>query len=1627
VTDSELFDPIAQRSVKIAFDNLAPRSHHSATLLTDGRLLIVGGLNSRGQALSDIAIWNSKTGQSQTLGVSLRTARGGHTARLLADGSVFVWGGEDQNGSPLHDGEIIDPDAPSVRLTSRDIGSLQDLEQPSLAASLPQSGETQVQIDQPIALRFSKPMNVTTLTTSTIILKASVETVPIAVIPAEGGMLAFIHPLAPLEYGSAYTLSISGASDVAGYPMPATNIIFTTLVGEAVGGGAGGDNSGSGSSSATAGNGTTSEATSVAKYSLRKLAPLQAEAGVTALAGQVLTIDGSPLSNVLIQIDGKTGTTDNTGRFLVRNTGSGHHVMIVDAGPASSKTSAYGVYRVGVDLKAGQTNSLNYTFWMTPLDTQNEVTISSPTTADMIVTNPNTPGLELHIPKGSVIRNYKGNVVTKVGITAIPMDRPPFPLKKGVHFPVYFTIQPGGAKFTNAGGTWSPTGNISARGATIYYSNYSKAKPGARYQFWNYDPNLKGWYIYGHGRVSGDSKKIAPEEGTQIWAFDGAMVSLDSNASPISPIPGNPQQGEPVDLQTGLLIYNKTDLVLNDVIPISLSRTFRQADAISRDFGIGANMPYDMFLVGDDDYTPEGYTYQDLILADGSRVHFTRVSPCLGVDGYCDFSNATYVATSTPTDFYGATLAWTWTAAADTQNWTVTKKDGTVYQFPESDNSSSPRAAALIAMYDRYGNALNFTRDINSNLTKVASPNGRWIQFSYDSDNRIIEAFDSAGRSTSYTYNPAGYLASATDANGGVSYYTYDTDGNMTSIQDPRGIVYLQNQYDANGMVSLQTQADGNTYQFAYTLDANGNVIQTRVTDPRGYQRIVTFNTDGFMTSDTHAVGKPEQQEITYIREPGTGLLLSMTDALNRTTTFTYDAMANATSITRLSGTSSAATETIAYDPKFFEPSAVTDPLGNTTSFTYDDKGNLLAVADPLGDTSQYTYNPAGQPVTKTDSLGNQTQFAYTSGILTSVTDALGRTASKFVDQAGRVAAATDPLGHATQIGYDPLGEITSITDPLENQTSFTYDGNGNLLTVTDANQHTTTYTYDNMDRVQTRKDPLGNQSSAQYDGNSNLTQATDRKGQITNYTYDGLNRPTLITFNDGSTVTNAFDAGNRTTAIVDSISGTISRSYDGLNDLLSETTPQGSVSYTYDADSRRQTMTVSGQSLVNYTFDNASRVTAIAQGSTHVSFGYDSDSRRTSLTLPNGITATYTYDAASQLAGIVYQGGALGVANLTYAYDLAGRRTSVGGSLASTQLPAPVSSAAYNANNQLTQWGSTTMTYDANGNTLNDGTNTYVWDARNRLVSADSNGAAFAYDPLGRRIGKTILSANTNFLYDGVNPVQELNGSTVTANLLTGGVDERFLRTTANETDNYLTDALGSPIALTSSTGNAAVQYSYGPFGATRIAGTTTNSFTFTGREIDGLGINYYRSRYYNPTIGRFISEDPIGFAGGINLYGYTGNDPIDYFDPLGFDQAKKRECTEAQETAAQLASGFEDLSNATGWMAFDAGVLTVLSGAGEAPTLGGDTPLTIAFGSAAGSFGTASLVTEEAATLLKTFASGGDPTAVENFGWGQLSNLAFKLAASKIPAIERWADTIGDLAEKGSDLADKSKEACE
>ncbi len=395
------------------------------------------------------------------------------------------------------------------------------------------------------------------------------------------------------------------------------------------------------------------------------------------------------------------------------------------------------------------------------------------------------------------------------------------------------------------------------------------------------------------------------------------------------------------------------------------------------------------------------------------------------------------------------------------------------------------------------------------------------------------------------------------------------------------------------------------------------------------------------------------------------------------------------------------------------------------------------------------------------------------------------------------------------------------------------------------------------------------------------------------------------------SSITYTRDAGDRVTKAVDSLAGTINRTYDGLNDLTQEVTPQGTINYTYDNASRRATLQAVGQSQVGYTWDNANRLTAISQGSQSVGLNYDNANRRTCLTLPNGVLASYGYgyDKDSRVTSITYgTGGSCSsppsnLGNLTYTYDSDGRRTATAGSLAAVTLPANVtggaSSTVYNADNAQTKFNGTALNYDANGNLTTDGTNTYTWDARNHLTAISGGSAAtFTYDGFGRRVKKVIGGTTTQFLYDGLNPVQELNGkhnAAAIANLLTGlGVDEYFTRTdtATGVTSTLLADALGSTIGLvTANNGPIATNYTYQPFGAATTGGSANgNSYQFTGRENDSTGLYFYRARYYSPTFQRFVSQDPSGFGpGDANLYGYVRQRPSYKIDPFGLQEDEK------------------------------------------------------------------------------------------------------------------------------------------
>ena len=277
-----------------------------------------------------------------------------------------------------------------------------------------------------------------------------------------------------------------------------------------------------------------------------------------------------------------------------------------------------------------------------------------------------------------------------------------------------------------------------------------------------------------------------------------------------------------------------------------------------------------------------------------------------------------------------------------------------------------------------------------------------------------------------------------------------------------------------------------------------------------------------------------------------------------------------------------------------------------------------------------------------------------------------------------------------------------------------------------------------------------------------------------------------------------------------------------------------------------------------------------------------DNAGNRTSKTdMQTGVTTNYGYDQIYELLSAT-QGG-----NTTesYTYDPVGNRlSSLGLSLYN-----------YNSSNELTSTPSATYGYDLNGNavTKNDSTGitTYAWDFENRLTSVTLPGSggtvSFKYDPFGRRIYKASSNGTSIFAYDADSLIEETNSSgTAVARYAQGpNIDEVLAMLRGGATSYYHDDGVGTITSLANTVGSLAETYTFDSFGKqTASSGSLTNPFQYTGREFDSeTSLYYYRARYYDPGIGRFISEDPTGVEGGMNLFAYTDNNPVKWADPFG------------------------------------------------------------------------------------------------------------------------------------------------
>jgi len=773
------------------------------------------------------------------------------------------------------------------------------------------------------------------------------------------------------------------------------------------------------------------------------------------------------------------------------------------------------------------------------------------------------------------------------------------------------------------------------------------------------------------------------------------------------------------------------------------------------------------------------------------------------------------------------------------------------------------------------------------------------------------------------------------------------------------------------------------------TYDSRGNTLTT--TDALSHTTTYTYNSSNNLLTESVSVGG-STATTTYTYN-SFGQVLTVTDPLGHVTTNVYDVKGNLTSVTTPApnGSTAASVTQFIYDAKG-QLTQITDPLGRVTTMTYTTAGLFATITDAQSHVTTYAYDARGNRTSVTDAASQQTTFAYDAGNrLTTITYPGSTTTTFIYDSRGRRTSVTDQGGKTTTYAYDAADRLTSVTDAAQRTTNYAYDTEGNLTTITDASSRSTFFTYDAFGRVTVANFPSSLSEYYYYDANNNLTSKTDRKGQTMTFVYDALDRLTQRTYPDTTHVDYVYDLVGKIQQVSDP-TGTYAFAYDNMGRLIGTTTSYSfltsrtfTTSYAYDAASNRTGFTDPESGSTSYSYDTLNRLTTLAPPSAYgtgsFGFSYDALSRRTQMTRPNSVTTNYTYDSLSRLLSVLHQAGGSTIDGASYSVDAVGNRTAKTDQLAAvtsnytydsiyqlTQVlqgstttesysfdavgnrtaSLGVSSYTTNASNQLTATSNASYTYDYNGNTtgktVGSDTTTYTWDYENRLASVtlpSSGGTVyFKYDPMGRRIYKSLSSATSVYAYDGDNMVEETNSSgTAVARYAQGlNIDEPLAMLRGGVTTYYHADGLGSVTSLTNTSGALAQTYTYDSFGkSTASSGSLVNPFQYTAREFDSeTSLHYYRARFYDQTPGRFLSEDPLKFAGGYNFFAYVGNKPTEYRDPTGllptsvhynitYDLARAAfgpKCAYRARTVAQGNADQDAIPSFSAWLKFVVGI---------------------------------------------------------------------------------------------------------
>ncbi|WP_405806208.1 DUF6531 domain-containing protein [Streptomyces sp. NBC_01187] len=900
------------------------------------------------------------------------------------------------------------------------------------------------------------------------------------------------------------------------------------------------------------------------------------------------------------------------------------------------------------------------------------------------------------------------------------------------------------------------------------------------------------------------------------------------SSRPTSKVPGT---GEPVDVATGAMYMEQTDLELPASLPLHFTRTYVSSYRAGVCFGPNWSSILDEQVQLDQ----QGVVFA---AADGMRLVYPIPEPGLPV-----------------LPDKGPRWPLEWDGKPDGVL-TVTDPDSGViraFTHPGPTQDEATVRLPLESWQDRNGARIEVDRDADGVPTAVRHSGGYHLAVETQ-DQRVTalrlldeapSAYDSPEGAAQpaprtlvmrYGYDEAGNLAEVVNSSGKAWRFAYDGEGRMLSWTDRNG-VWCRFTYDDAGR-TIRTAGTEGIYNDTFTYDEDART--TTYTDALGHRTVFRYNDDGQVVAETDPLGNTTHTEWDARGHDR----ISHTDKLGRTTRYTYDEDGNLTEVLLPDGSRASAT----YNA-LRQPVTVTDPGGARWLRSWDDLGNLTRSVDPTGAVTRYAYDTHGHLATVTDALGHTREITpNAAGLPATVTDTLGHTTRIERDAFGRITAITDPLGHVTRMCWTVEGKPRWRKDPMGGQESWTWDDEGNLLKHTDPAGHTTSHTPGPWVVTAARTDADGAAYTFAYDTTLRLTRVTNPQGLHWDYTYDAAGRLISETDFNGARLTYAHDSAGQLTARTNAAGQTVrytrdvlgrvtekhdedaatvtTFAYDAAGELIRASSPDAEMAVERDAFGRVLTETINGRT---------------------ISYTYDALGRCTERVTPSGLTSTWTYDAEGQPLELATDHG-----TLAFAYDAAGRETECRtGDVTLAQhwdQASRLTTQAARAGSALLQHRR--YTYRPDGylteiRELTTGTRRFDLDSLGRVTAVHAHGwrETYAYDPAGnqttaeapghpatgeRRIEGTLLhsAGRTTYTHDEAGrriakTSRLLNGEKKTW-AYTWNADDRLTQvTTPNaETWTYAYDPLGRRINKTAPDG----QRIHFTWDGTRLAEQTTH-----------------------------------------------------------------------------------------------------------------------------------------------------------------------------------------------------------